>query len=98
MNEKSTTPASPEGFTSGEAIAAFLDEAFRTQDVGKIARALGVVVRTKGMSSIAEQTGLTHERLETSLSEDGYGDLSFPEVVAIVQALGVRLSFEKLSA
>ena len=98
MNEEPTTPASPEGFTSGETIASFLDEAFRTQDVGKIARALCEVVHTKGMSAIAEQTGLTRERLETSLSEDGCGDLSFPEVVAIVRALGVRLSYEKFGA
>lgn len=50
------------------------------------------------MSAIAEQTRLTRERLETSLSEDGCGDLSFPEVVAIVRALGVRLSFGKFGA
>jgi len=98
MNERPTNPASAEAFTSGETIAAFLDEAFGTEDVGEIERALGAVVRARGVSLIAERTGLASERLETSLSEDGCDDLSFPEVAAIVRALGVRLSFEKFGA
>ncbi|GAA5666747.1 addiction module antidote protein (plasmid) [Nitratireductor rhodophyticola] len=96
MNEKPSTPASIDELLSGETIAAFLDDAFATEDIDKIADALGIAVRAKGVSVIAEQTGLPGERLEASLTKDGYGDLSFTEVVAIVQALGVRLSFEKV--
>lgn len=39
-----------EGLTSDEAIAAFMEEAFKTEDAGYIAHALGVVARAKGMA------------------------------------------------
>ena len=47
-----------EDLTSAEAIAVFLTEAFRTEDAGYIAHALGVVARAKGMAEIASRTGL----------------------------------------
>lgn len=98
MNENPSIPASIDELSSGETIAAFLDDAFATEDIGKIAHALGIAVRAKGVSVIAKQTGLPGKQIEASLSKDGHGDLSFAEVVAIVKALGVRLSFEKVGS
>jgi len=47
-----------EDLTSGKAIAAFMAEAFETEEAGYVAHALGVVARSKGMAQIAKDTGL----------------------------------------
>ncbi|RUZ99278.1 putative addiction module antidote protein, partial [Mesorhizobium sp. M7A.F.Ca.CA.002.05.1.1] len=52
MAEKLTTFDPAEGLTSDEAIAAFMAEAFASEDSGYIAHALGVVARAKGMAQI----------------------------------------------
>ena len=50
MGEKLTTFDPAEDLSSDEAIAVFMEEAFKTADVGYIAHALGVVARAKGMT------------------------------------------------
>lgn len=75
-------------FASGQAIASFLDEAFRTGDTGKIAYALGIVVRAKGMAAVAERAGLPREQLEEALSLDA--DLTVGTTLTIMRALGVK--------
>ena len=52
-------------------MALFMAEAFRTNDAGYIAHALGVIARAKGMTQIANQTGLSREQLYRSFSENG---------------------------
>ena len=42
-----------------EAIQEYLTDAFESEDGAVIAHALGVVARAKGMSTLADQTGLT---------------------------------------
>ena len=51
MAEKFTNYDPAEHLTSCEAIAAFMAEAFESEDVGYIAHALGVVVRADGLKS-----------------------------------------------
>ena len=63
MTEKLTTYDPAEDLTSDSAIATFMAEAFATEDTGYIAHALGVVARAKGMTQIANQTGLSREQL-----------------------------------
>jgi probable addiction module antidote protein len=53
MAEKLTIFDPAEGLTSDEAIAAFMAEAFASEDACYIAHALGVVARTKGMELTA---------------------------------------------
>ena len=66
------TPYDPaEDLNSEEAMALFMAEAFRTNDAGYIAHALGVIARAKGMTQIANQTGLSREQLYRSFSENG---------------------------
>lgn len=85
------TPFDPaEGLTSDEAIAAFMEEAFETQDAGYIAHALGVVARAKGMTQIANETGLSREQLYRSFSEAGNPTLR--TTLAVMKALGVSLT------
>jgi probable addiction module antidote protein len=79
-----------EDLGSAEAIAVFLSEAFRTEDAGYIAHALGVVARTKGMAEIAARTGLSRVQLYRSFSPAG--NPSLKTVVAVMSALGVELA------
>jgi len=59
-------------------------------DAGFIAHALGVVARSRSMSQLARDTGLTREGLYKALSEDG--NPSFSTVLKVVDALGYRFS------
>ena len=77
---------------SERAIAVFMAEAFRTNDSGYIAHALGVVARAKGMAQIAERTGLSREQLYRSFSAEGNPTLK--TTLAVMNALGLSLTAE----
>jgi len=79
-----------EDLTSDQAIAAFMAEAFQTNDVRYISHALGVVARAKGMTQIAKQTGLSREQLYRSFSKDGNPTLK--TTLAVMKALGLKLT------
>jgi len=90
MAGKRTTYDPADDLTSDKAIATFVAEAFATEDAGYIAHALGVVARAKGMSQIANQTGLSREQLYRSFSENGNPTLK--TTIAVMKALGVELT------
>ena len=90
MAEKLTSFDPAEGLTSDEAIAAFMAEAFESEDAGYIAHALGVVARAKGMTQIASDTGLSREQLYRSFSENGNPTLK--TTIAVMKALGIELT------
>lgn len=90
MAEKLTSFDPAEGLTSDEAIAAFMAEAFASEDSSYIAHALGVVARAKGMAQIASQTGLSREQLYRSFSENGNPTLK--TTIAVMKALGIELT------
>jgi probable addiction module antidote protein len=69
-------------------LDACLDEA--REDPGFIAHALGVVARSRNMSQLARDTGLTREGLYKALSEEG--NPTFGTVLKVVNALGYRFS------
>ena len=71
-------------------IAFFLSDALATGDAAFIAKALGVVARTKGMAEIAAKTGLSREQLYRSFSENGNPTLK--STLAVMKALGIELS------
>lgn len=78
-----------EMLTSREAIAAFMSDALASGDSGYIAHAIGVVARAKGMSQIAEDSGLSREQLYRSFSRQGNPTLK--TTLAVLQALGIEL-------
>ena len=82
-----------EALTTPEAIEVFMAEAFETGDAGYIAHAFGVVTRAKGMTAIAEQTGLSREQLYRSFSDRGNPTLK--TLLAVCSALGVTLNIGK---
>lgn len=85
-----TRPFDPAAYLdSPEAILAYLEGAFSEGDAGEIADALGVVARARGMSQLAEDTGLTRQALYKALSSEGNPE--FATVLKVVRALGFRL-------
>lgn len=79
-----------EYLATDEAIASFMADAFETRDSSHIAKALGVVARAKGMSQIANETGLSREQLYRSFSETGNPTLK--TTLAVMKALGLDLT------
>lgn len=90
MAAKLTAYDPAEDLNSDEAVAIFMAEAFRTNDAAYIAHALGVVARAKGMTRIAEQTGLSREQLYRSFSANGNPTLK--TTLAVMEALGIELT------
>lgn len=88
--EKITRFDPAEGLTSDEAIAAFMAEAFASDDAAYIAHALGLVARAKGMTQIARETGLSREQLYRSFSASGNPTLK--TTIAVAKALGIELT------
>jgi probable addiction module antidote protein len=89
MADRLTAYDPADDLQSDEAIAVFLEEAFKTEDAGYIAHALGVVARAKGMTQIAKKTGLSREQLYRSLSADGNPTLK--TTLVVMKALGIEL-------
>jgi probable addiction module antidote protein len=62
----------------------------------EIARALGDVARSTGMTEISKRTGLGRQALYTALSENGNPTLE--TLIAVLSALGLKLSVVKNAA
>lgn len=75
-------------------LVACLDEA--PEDAAFIAHALGVVARSRNVSQLARETGLTREGLYKALSDTG--NPSFGTVLKVVHALGYRLAVTRKQA
>lgn len=78
---------------SEEDILYFLEAAMEGNDHAHIARALGVVARSKGMTEIARKTGLGRQALYAALSENGNPTLE--TLTSVLGALGFELSVQK---
>ena len=76
-----------------EDIITYLDAAMEDNDPAHIARALGDVARSEGMTEISKRTGLGRQALYKALSEQGNPTLE--TVTAIISSLGLRLSVQK---
>ncbi|WP_047308753.1 addiction module antidote protein [Rhodopseudomonas palustris] len=74
---------------SPEMIAAYLTEAFESEDPALITKAIGTVARAKGMSGVAEDTGLSRENLYRALGGDAKPE--FATVLKVLHALGISL-------
>ena len=68
-----------------------LDEA--GDDAAFIAKALGNIARAKGMTQLANETGLGRESLYKALS--GEGNPSFATILKVMTALGIKLHAKK---
>jgi probable addiction module antidote protein len=84
---KLTVLGRSKGTAADKKLAEYLASAFETSDAGKIAHALGVAARAKGMSHVAQEAGVAREQLYRSLSKNGNPTLK--TVLAILGALAV---------
>jgi len=73
-----------------EAIAAYLSDAFETQDVAFISDAIGVVARAKGMKQIAQEAGVSRESLYRALRSSGNPELG--TVLKVLASMNIRIS------
>lgn len=83
-----------EALASDEAIDIFMKDAFESGDAGYIAHALGIVARAKGMSKVAEETGLAREALYRSLAADGNPTLK--SMLTVMHSLGLELTSKRI--
>ena len=71
------------------------DEYAQSGDTGALLSSLRIVGRVKGVSRIAEITGMTRNGVQKALSADGNPE--FASVNAIMHAMGYRLAPIKLN-
>jgi probable addiction module antidote protein len=76
------------------AIAAYLTEAFETDDPAYIHTALDTVARAKGISSVAKATGLSRESLYKTFKETAKPE--FETVRKVIGSFGVKLVAEPI--
>ena len=85
-----TTPFDPaEYLDDDEAVAAYIEEALATNDVGFITKAIGDVARARGMAQIAKDSDLSRESLYRALGVDGNPE--FATVLKVLKALRLKL-------
>ena len=78
-------------------VAAYLEAVLEEaeDDPKVIAAALGAIARSRNLSEIARQAGMSREGLYKALSADGNPSLA--TVVRVAHALGLRLQFEAIA-
>lgn len=79
---------------SEEDMAGYLEACLEEagDDAKFIAHALGDIARAKGMTQLAEETGLTREGLYKALNKDG--NPSFDTVLKVMRALGLKFTVQ----
>jgi probable addiction module antidote protein len=71
-------------------IVAYLEAVFEDGDPQLINHAVGAIARSKGMTEVAQRTGLGRQSLYKALSRQGQPE--FTTVLKVIQALGMRLT------
>lgn len=92
MKKTVTTPYDlAEHLRTPEEMAAYLEAGLEEAngDAAFVAKALGDIARSKGMSQVASDTGLSRESLYKALSGDRCP--SFDTILKVVEALGLKL-------
>ena len=72
-----------------EDVANYLTLVLEENDIDEFTYALGVVARARGMSAVAEKSGLTREALYKALRPSSQP--RFDTIYKVCRALGVRL-------
>ena len=87
-----------EHLRTAEEMAAYLEACMEEADgdAAFIAKALGDIVRAKGMSQVARDSGLSRESLYKALS--GERSPGFDTILKVIEALGLKLHAEPMVA
>ena len=78
-----------EHLETDEDMVMYLEAALEDGNPALISAVLGDIARAKGMSQIAEKTGLGRTSLYKALSPEGHPD--FATVLKVINALGIKL-------
>ena len=78
-----------EHLETDEDMVLYLEAALEEDDPALISAVLGDIARAKGMTQIAEKTGLGRTSLYKALSPEGHPD--FATVLKVINALGMKL-------
>ena len=73
---------------SDEEIIAYLNAALEEGDSALVSAALGDIARARGMTKLANETGITRDGLYKALSPSG--NPSFGTVLKVLNALGYK--------
>jgi probable addiction module antidote protein len=71
-------------------IAAYLDAYLEDGTPEELLEALGTIARSRGMSALARETGISRETLYRAFSDNGNPTLD--TLIRVMKALGVRLA------
>lgn len=71
-------------------IAAYLDAYLEDGTPEELLEALGTIARSRGMSALARETGISRETLYRAFSDNGNPTLD--TMIRVMKALGVRLA------
>ena len=92
-----TKPFDPAEYLGSEDdIVEYLNTWLEDGTPQEIARALGDVARSKGMSEMSRKTGVGRQALYAALSHDGNPTLA--TLTAVLDALGLELSVKRRAA
>ena len=76
-----------------EYLVEIFDEYAKDQNTAALLSSLRVIARVKGISALAEETGITRKGIQKALSEQG--NPKFESVNAIMNAMGYQLMPQK---
>jgi len=85
-----------EHLETAEDMTAYLEAALEEGDPALIVAAIGDIVRAKGITQIARETGLGRESLYKALSPEGNPE--FATVLKVMRALGLKLHATPITA
>jgi probable addiction module antidote protein len=77
-----------------ESLTANINAAFAKGDMAAVVDLIGSFAKSRGMSSVSDQTGLARESLYRSLSADGNPE--FSTILKVLGSLGLQLSVTKV--
>lgn len=77
-------------------LTLIFEEYAQDRDIASLLASLRVISRVKGITAIAEETGMTRKGVQKILSEQG--NPKFENITAILQAMGYRLVPQHIAA
>ncbi|MCW2361629.1 MULTISPECIES: addiction module antidote protein [Sphingobium] len=81
-----------EHLTEAEDQAELMADALATGDAKVIAGAIGIIARARGMSELANETGIKRQQLYRTFSAEGNPTLE--TMLKVLPALGLRIRIE----
>ena len=79
-----------------EDVIMYLSTALEEGEPADVINVIGAIARSKGMTKLAKEVGVSREALYTSLSEKG--NPSFITIFNLLRSMGIALQAQKISA